>query len=235
MLLKRAVLLILGFAGSALAAAALYISAEGVLIGAPQPHPFTEPTQPQITNPLPILIPETTLLAESLSAYDGPFLEDGTDVEVTNVAALQVLNTGDFGVLKTLITLRFADSIYVFYAEHIPAGERIVLLEQTAKPYRSADDGFFTGWQVTDTAGSTQGVQITDRSMGTLVVTNTTDRTLRNIRLYYKAWLSPPDVYMGGIAYKTELPLLLPGQTVYLYPSHYAAGYSKVVAITAEE
>lgn len=235
MALKRAVLLILGFAGSVLAAAALYISAEGALVSSPPPTLLPDPTQPQITNSLPLLIPETTLLAESVTAYDGPFLEDGTDTEVTGIAALQVYNTGEMAILKALITWRFADSIYVFYAEHIPTGQRVVLLEQTAKPYRPADDGSFTGWQVTDTAGPMRGIQVTDRSMGTLIVTNTTDLPLKDICLYYKTWLSPPDIYIGGIAYKTELPLLLPGQTVYLYPSHYAAGYSKVVAITAEE
>lgn len=69
--------------------------------------------------------------------------------------------------------------------------------------------------------------------MGTVLVSNSADRTLYDVQLYYKSWLSPPDVYMGGITYAAGIPVLLPGQTVCLYPPHYAAGYTKVLFVTA--
>lgn len=65
--------------------------------------------------------------------------------------------------------------------------------------------------------------------MGTLIVSNLTDRPLNAFNLYYKTWLSPPEVYIGGIVYKVEVPILQPGETVLLYPNHYACGYSRVV------
>jgi hypothetical protein len=77
-------------------------------------------------------------------------------------------------------------------------------------------------------------IRITDQAMGTIVVTNVSDKVLRNVCIYYKSWLSPPDVYMGGITYMEQVPVLMPGQTQYRYPRHYASGYSRVVSVTSE-
>lgn len=231
MALRRAVLLILGFAGSILAAVALYICSVGTLAAAPE---ATEPSHTAMTVSLPLAVPGTSLIAEQISSYDGPFLEDGSDREVVNVAALHVYNAGEYPILKALITLRCDDELYVFYGEHIPPGARTVLLEQQAGNYRQSEYIALNGWQVVDTSQQATDIMISDRSVGTVVVTNLSNQTRENVRLYYKVWLSPPDVYMGGIVYWAEIPILLPGQTLYLYPAHYAAGYTKVVSVTEE-
>ena len=253
MLMKRALLLSLGFAASVIVAAVLYISADAILIDGDStlptestlPSEFTLPpeidiTQTQATAPkkmdLPIVVPNTTLIAQKLSYYEGPFLEDGSDREVVDVAALHVCNIGSSEVLQGYIELRRGENVLAFYAEHIPPGETILLLETNAKTI--PQDGFTDcfGWQTTGQSANKAGelLSVTERAMGTIIVTNTTEQTINNICVYYKNWLSPPDIYVGGIVYVIEIPTLEPGQTEYLYPYHYAFGYSKVVSITAD-
>ena len=81
-------------------------------------------------------------------------------------------------------------------------------------------------------ATTQEKIAVADRAMGTLVVTNISQEPVENVRIYYKAWLSPPDVYMGGKSYVITIPALQPGQTEFLYPDHYACGFSKVVSVT---
>ncbi len=232
MVLRRALLVIFGVAGSLLAVLGLYTSAEGAFA-----MPPTEPIQTQtflveeIT--LPIAVPGTSLIAQRLSGYEGPFMEDGSDREVVDIAALHIYNSGSRAIQKAYIVLFYDERSYVFYGEHIPAGATVLLLERNAAAYRRGSFTACVGWQEVSQQEDRQAqLHITDRAMGTVVVTNRTQKTLKNVRLYYKAWLSPPDIYVGGITYMIEVPLLLPGQTVNLYPHHYASGYSKVVFIT---
>lgn len=229
-------MLILGFAGSVFAAVTLCISAEGILAetAAHPEAPALMETQPILTDSLSVAVPGTTLRIEKLSSYDGPFLEDRSDREVVNVAALHVHNADDKEILKACVTLWYGNVLYVFYGEHIPPGATVILLESNGMRYREEAVSHCNGWQETANYISREDISVTDRAMGTLIVTNLTDKTFQNVCLYYKSWLSPPEVYVGGITYETRLPLLLPGQSLYLYPDHYATGYSKVVSVTAD-
>ena len=238
MALKRAALLLFGLAGSVLISAVLYTSA-GSIVGVP-PSAVTEPPQNDVTMQygltLPMMVPNTTLVIEVLTAYEGPFLEDGTDREVVDIAALQVCNVGDKEILQAYIELQLDDCFYIFRGEHIPPGIPVLLLECNAQHYRHAVITACNGWQVasTETVLKKPKVAIQDRPLGTLVVTNLTEETLLDVRLYYKSWLSPPGICVGGIAYTVCIPVLKPGQTQYLYPHHFASGFSKVVCITTE-
>ena len=180
---------------------------------------------------LPVTIPGTTLQATEISAYEGPFLEDGSTQEVVDIAALHIYNTGEQEVLNACITLQMENTSYVFYGSHIPAGATVVLLERNACAYSRAAIKACSGWQEISDQKQVEGLSITDKDNGTLIVTNTTDKTLYHLHVYYKAWLSPPDFYMGGITYSVTIPQLAPGQTEMLCPDHYATGYSKVVSV----
>lgn len=231
-------MLILGLVGSVFFSALLYISAESTYFSMQ-----TISTEPELEREvmqrdeivLPYAIPGTTLIAEKMSAYDGPFCEDGTDREVVGISALHVKNVGTDEIKNAAIFLSRADAGLAFYGEHFPPGATVVLLEVTAAPYETGNFTACTGSQMISAENSVfDRLTITDQSLGTLIVTNISGKPLYNLCLYYKAWLFPPDVYVGGISYKLELPLLMPGQTAYLYPNHYACGYSKVVSATAE-
>lgn len=232
MALRRAALLILGVMGSLLTVAVLYTSGRGILTTGVSAVPEEQSAAEGLE--LPFFISDTTLIARRLTAYDGPFLEDGWDREVVGVAALHVRNIGTQEVLNTCVIVQLGECILTFYGEHIPPGADVLLLEYTGKAYPEGKITACTGCQSTALTDLPEGILVAERAMGTLVVTNTTDKAFENMRLYYKAWLSPPDIYVGGIAYMTEIPVLQPGETKYLYPDHYACGYSKVVSITTD-
>lgn len=234
-------LLLLGMAGSLLVATVLYTSAKGIVaqsyVNLSEPN---EPSQPITSNEefaseeiyLPTWISGTSILVERLCAYDGPFLEDGSDAEVINIAALLVKNIGSYELQRAEITLHFGSETMVFYGEHIPAGATIALLEKNATPYCAKQFTACTGWQeIVQQPNIGKDIAITENPDSSICVTNLTGSTIQHLSLYYKSWLSPPNVYVGGITYQLEIPQLLPGQTQQIYPSHYASGYSKVVSL----
>ena len=232
-------MLMLGILGSVITASALYFSVEDTLrvaIDADKQvkQECADNLSESIT--LPTVISGTNLIAQKLSSYEGPFLEDGTDREVVNIAALHVYNSGETAVYKTRIALFWSDGFYVFEADHIPAGETVVILERSGSLYRQGKYVQCNGWQELSQEDTfSKDVSVTDMALGTVVVSNLTEETLRNVCVYYKSWLAPPDIYVGGITYMVQIPVLLPGQSKHLYPYHYAAGYSKVVAVDVDK
>ncbi len=236
---KRIALLVLGLAGSFLAATMLHTSvANAIAIGDRQPVSSTDsggfvPSE----RFFPRCVKGTTLTLVTLSSYDGPYLEDGTDREVFGISALQVINTGEHVISRCQITLYYEGTSLSFDGEQIPPGAPVVLLERNAKTFMKADVTGCSGWQtiMPNASDACKYVSINDRAMGTLVVTNTSNFTLRNIEVHYKNWLSPPGYFVGGIAYTVSIHELKPGQTQLLYPYHYAKGYSRVVSVSAEQ
>lgn len=228
----------LGILGSVVTASALYFSAEDTLhIFLDEENTVKQESTGSLSESisLPVAVSGTNLIAQKLSPYEGPFLEDGTDREVVDVAALQVYNSGASEVNKARIALFWSDGFYIFEADHIPPGETVVILERSASLYRQRDYIQCNGWQELGQKDAvSKDVSVTDMALGTVVVSNLTDETLRNVCVYYKTWLAPPDIYVGGITYMVQIPVLLPNQSKNLYPYHYAVGYSKVVAVDAD-
>ena len=224
MTIRRIALTALGFYGSLLAALTLCISAQRILaepvVAAPSTIEF------------PYAIPGTTIVVQSVTGYDGPFLEDGTDREVVNVAALIIRNVGAAILESVQISLRWSDGVYTFTGSYIPAGGTTVLLEQNGQPWQ---DNTFT--QCTGSETLLQAnllfdeIAVAEQAMGTVILSNTTADTIYGITICYKTWLSTQDLYIGGVTYAMNIAHLLPEQTMYLYPDHYAVGYSKVVYI----
>ena len=168
--------------------------------------------------------------------YEGPFLEDYSDREVVNIASLVVKNTGNLEITKCYIEVYLESECLTFYSEHIPPGSSVLLLESSEKKYTSDSIIFCSGWQMIDQVGTDVSamLHVEDRAMGTIIVTNISDMELYNIHIYYKSWLSPPDIYVGGVSYCSEISSLLPGETTYIYPNHYAYGFSKIVSIISK-
>ena len=244
--LRRCSLLMLGVALSMLTAVVLLFSVKNTSVsaanqtGSMQPHnDLAEQMQSVIASPaepitLPASIHGTTLVAQRLAAYDGPFLEDGSGQEVVNIAALVVYNAGDREVLQTGITLQWEAVTLCFYAENIPPGKAVLLLERNRRSCAQNEFTACSGWQVSarETRDPAAFLEITDSAMGAVTVTNITSDTLQDVRLCYKSWLSPPDIYIGGISRQMSVSALQPGESTTLYPPYYARGYTKIVSVS---
>lgn len=181
----------------------------------------------------PFTVEGTPLVAERLAAYDGPFVEDGSDDEVTGIAALVLRNTGTHTVTQAGIVLEQGRGQLEFYADTIPPGASVLVLEANRSSYEmSACTACYGMAQTLDFP--TILLDIEPCGMGGLRVTNSTQTPLYGVQLLHKQWQEPPGVFVGGISYRTKIDVLLPGQSVTVLPEHYADGYSRIVLITAE-
>lgn len=186
---------------------------------------------------LPVSVPGTCLVAEQIVLYEGPFLEDDSGTEVTNVAALLLRNTGQFGVERARVVLEAGAVQLVFEADTIPAGQAVLVLEKDGKEYGPQTFTGCTGWEVCsqeDWSGA-EMLEIQSVDMGTVRVTNQTDKVLAGILLHYKNYLADPGFFVGGRTYLYLIERLEPGQTIYIYPSHYANGYSQFARVELRE
>lgn len=188
----------------------------------------------EVCSPYPI--PGTTLILERLAAYEGPFLEDLSDAEVVNILAVHLYNAGSADILYTELEVEVANKVFTFIAERIPSGKAILVLENNRESYTQLSIEKVRCCEIVYAEQSAweSCVKIQEIDMGTLSVTNTCDKALCDISLFYKSWLASPEIYVGGITYRVEIPSLEAGETVWVYPYHYAGGYSKVVSVEFE-
>ena len=206
--------------------------------------PTPKPSQPAVeqvgaqdaTTEFPFALEYTSLVAQKLIAYEGAYLEDGSEEPVEAVAALILENTGTTGIEYARIILVQNGKELSFDATYIPPKSRVLILEDNKQPYmdaavtschcRTVIPGVF------DRAERTVAVEET--GMCTLEVTNLTEQALSDVRIYYKHHEGEKDLYVGGITYSTVIPELAPGETRSVTPYRYAAGYAQIVAVVPE-
>ena len=195
------------------------------------PEP-TEPTEPP-TLTFPYAIPGTSLVIERVDSYDGIFLEDGSDTDVSGITAMVLRNSGRTCAELAMITMTQGDRTLTFKVTALPAGATVVVQESGAAAYRATP---FTACkaEVAELAAlemSAGLVEVRENEKGTLTVTNLTDTTIPCVRVFYKFCMESGSVYVGGITYTAKIVDLAPGVPQEVAPSHYAAGYSEVIMV----
>lgn len=248
MSLRRVLLLIIGYSAGTCAAVLLILSIYNsdayFLITKFQNQPESNNATGsivQVLQPADISLPAnitgTTLVAEKLICYDGAFMEDLSFDEVTNVAALLVRNIGEQGILRAEITAKRGDTELTFIATQIPPGCAVLILEKDRKSCREGNYTALFGTAETEEGDWTEEdclkTEPSDLSM--LAVTNTSDKLLTEVHLYYKTSYADGYFMIGGITHCVRIESILPGQTLYLKPKYYAGKYSKVVHIRYTE
>lgn len=184
----------------------------------------------------PFALEYTSLVARKLIAYDGAYLEDGSEEAVEDIAALVLENTGTTGIEYAQIALVQNGRELTFDATYIPPKSTILLLEENKQPYsdapvtacrcRTVIPGAFDRAQRT--------VEVKETGMCTLEVTNLTQQEMDCVRIFYKHHEGENDLYVGGITYSTVIPDLKPGETRSITPYRYASGYAQIVAVVPE-
>lgn len=181
----------------------------------------------------PYAIEGTELTVQNISSYDGIFLEDGSDGEVTGVAAMVVENTGDTNVEYAAITISCNGETLEFDASDLPAGATVVVQEKNKTPYQS---GTYTDCsavvaEMGDFEMSEDQVKVEETESGSLLVTNLTDEEIPCVRIFYKFYMADEETYVGGITYTAKLTGLSAGASQTVTPSHYAAGNSRIMMV----
>lgn len=184
----------------------------------------------------PIAVSGTSLVIDQIAAYDGPYIEDGTDREVVNILALVLRNTANVGICHAELILTRGTEEYCFTADTIPPGASVVVLEKQCRPYIDTSYTDCFGWSIEDEHiwWDKSMLEITEIGMGTLSVHNVSGESQENIKIFYKTYLEESQTLVGGITYTTMIPVIAPGAMVEINPFHYASGYTQIVKVQSE-
>lgn len=236
--IRRILLLMIGIGGAiCMAGILLQINqAAYVQYDPKEPLLYVQTSAGESEISFPFKVPGTNLVAEALVYYDGPLLENGSDMQLFNSVALLLRNTSEWGIRKAEIQVQWED-IWCFRASYIPPKATVLVVESSGAKFADTLVTACTGgqeveigvWEVDNL------LRVDSIDMGTVSVTNTTGAELTNICLLYKNWLPQNKMYVGGITYEIQIDRISAGETIILKPNHYAKGYSRFIKIYADE
>lgn len=203
-----------------------------------EPKP-TQITQPETTEPydptvkLPYAVPNTGIVILSVNSYDGVFLEDGFSTPATGICALLILNRGESDAELIAVSMNCDGEPLTFIASDVPAGAYVFVQERSGAKYVK---GEYTDCEVEVADDVTLGlaadeIRFEENEDGSLTVTNLTDKSYSEVRLFYKFYMPDEDVYVGGITYTVRIQSLAAHDSINVKPSHYFPGSSKVVMV----
>ena len=185
----------------------------------------------------PYSIPETNLVIRKIEAFDGIFLEDGSDEAVANVATMLLENHGDSDVEYGEIYIKCDDGDLRFEVSALPGGSSMIVQEKNKAQYKKgtyrecraevAEVGMLEMCE--------QKVKITEKGNDTLEVTNLTNETIPQVRIFYKYYMEEENVYVGGITYTAKIENLEKGSEQTVTPKHYMDDGSRVVMVRTYE
>ncbi len=183
----------------------------------------------------PYTVSDTGIVIQQVGSYDGYFIEDGSDREVTGITAIVITNNGgdlDFvgiGIAQGKRNLAFSGS-------QIPAGATVIIQEQSGAAFST--DPFYSATATITPATFEQSddlVKIEDNKDGSFSVINISDQTLSEVQIYFKNYLPEEAVYVGGITYSLTLEDIDPGMAMDVMAGHYDANYTVFVDIHVEQ
>ena len=181
----------------------------------------------------PCTVPGTSLTIQKIGAYSGIFLEDGSDQEIDHVTTIVLTNTGHTNVEYASITLEREGETLEFEASDIPNGASVTVQEKNQTIYQegaySACEGIAA--EIEDFEMSEDMVSVEETEKGALKVTNLTSETIPCVRIFYKFYMEEENAYIGGITYTAKLTELTAGSSETITPSHYSAGYSRIIMV----
>ena len=176
----------------------------------------------------------TELLATATIRYDGPFWEDGSNEEVSGVAALVVENQGGLLVSSGAVILELGKDRMVFELSFLPPGGRVLVLEKDRKPYSHQTPITCYGWTQEEYPENPGLVSVESVGLSGLTLTNHTGCTVPGVEVQYKNYDQESGMFLGGISYCLMEKDLMPRETRMLTPACYSAWESRVVRILQE-
>lgn len=167
-------------------------------------------------------------------SYSGKFVEDGTDEQVSNIAAIRIGNASEKDIQYGEITVRAGGKDYLFNVSTLLSSTEMIALECNRAAFGGGDitacgmslDAEFT--EKPDVKSDTLYVQLMN---GIVNIKNISGSDINStVRIYIKNIEN--DVYFGGITYRLSLDSIAAGEIKQLSASHVSGENSKVVFVT---
>lgn len=180
----------------------------------------------------PMAIPGTELTAIRLASYEGPDIESGSDRNLVNAAALEIVNTGTKGIERAVISLCAGEDKWTFSLTCLPPGTRILVIEEKGRPCETSVFDDISALSINNTAEELlPNFLIEDISMGCIRITNTIDQNLKTLMLFYKNTTEDDSMLIGGNTYHYALGQLRAGESIELNLPQYAKDCSKIISV----
>ena len=176
--------------------------------------------------------PDASLTIQRINGYSGMFIEDGSDKEVKNVAAIQVKNTSKQVVEYAKIELYNGDKKLVFEVSTLPANSSAVVMEKSKTTFDSSKNVTYGKSTVayTDKLEKSSDIKYKVLDNNGIEITNKSKKDIGCVRVFYK-YKSEEGYYVGGITYVAKVNNLKAGTSETIYPSHFATDGGQVMMV----
>ncbi len=176
------------------------------------------------------------LVCLEYSRYTGTFPENGKDAQVSNVAAMLIHNSSPQFLEYATIECAIGDQTGFFFVTGLPPGAMVWVLERSGMTITEGET--FKATKCEDYVYRDDAIMQTDKLSvsvdgNTLTVTNTSDKTLENVAVYYKTVMEDGR-YFGGISYLLSFGSLSPGGSASKASSHFGPD-AKIVRYSFQE
>jgi len=179
-------------------------------------------------------VDDAAITIQRVNGYSGIFIEDGSDKEVKNVAAIEVKNTSNKPLEFAQIQLYNGSKKLVFDVSTLPANSSAVVMEKNKTSFNSSKGVTYGG----TTAGyvnsleKASSVKCKKVKNNGIEVTNTSSKNIPCVRVFYK-YKSSEGYYVGGITYTAKVEDLKAGASQTIYPSHFASDGGEIMMVKA--
>lgn len=179
-------------------------------------------------------VDDAAITIQRINGYSGIFIEDGSDKEVKNVAAIEVKNTSNKPLEFAQIQLYNGSKKLVFDVSTLPANSSAVVMEKNKASFNSSKGVTYGG----TTAGyvnsleKASSIKCKKVKNNGIEVTNTSSKNIPCVRVFYK-YKSSEGYYVGGITYTAKVKDLKAGASQTIYPSHFASDGGEIMMVKA--
>ena len=180
-----------------------------------------------------IVLSDSNLTVESIGAYSGSFIEDGSDEATKNVTAMLITNNSDQMLQVALIDFQVnSNETASFKVTNLPAGTSTLVLESNKREFSDKDTYTYgnaaTGY-MDQTTLEEDKVELKTEN-GKITLKNKTDKELKRVYVYYK-YVQIGGAYFGGITYRTPFENVGAGKEAEAVAAHFNPDSSQIMGV----
>lgn len=180
-----------------------------------------------------IVLSDPNLTVESIGAYSGSFIEDGSDEATKNVTAMLITNNSDQMLQVALIDFQVnSNETASFKVTNLPAGTSTLVLESNKREFSDKDTYTYgnaaTGYMDQPTLEEDKVELKTEN--GKITLKNKTDKKLKRVYVYYK-YVQIGGAYFGGITYRTPFENVGAGKEAEAVAAHFNPDSSQIMGV----
>lgn len=180
-----------------------------------------------------IVLSDPNLTVESIGAYSGSFIEDGSDEATKNVTAMLITNNSDQMLQVALIDFQVnSNETASFKVTNLPAGTSTLVLESNKREFSDKDTYTYgnaaTGYMDQPTLEEDKVELETEN--GKITLKNKTDKELKTVYVYYK-YMQIGGAYFGGITYRTPFENVGAGKEAEAVAAHFNPDSSQIMGV----